>query len=85
MLDDVRYISCSRLDQGYWDTYNCKRSCIEEAVLTTLDDLALLTDTDEVGGFDETKRSSEWVHPERIWFNGVAVRDVTLRLVSFLN
>lgn len=72
---------------GYIDkksTYNCKCSGIEEAVLPTLNDLALLADTDEVGGFDETKSSAEWIHPECVGFNGVSVGYVALERVSLL-
>lgn len=64
---------------GEKNTYNCKRSGIEEAVLPTLDDLALLTNADEVGGFDETKSSAEWVHPERVGLDGVSVGYVALK------
>lgn len=65
------------------DTYNCKRSGIEQAILTTLDDLTLLTNADKVGGLDETKSSAEWIYPERIGFNRVAVGYVAFKLVSF--
>lgn len=66
------------------NTYNCKRSGIEEAVLPTLDDLALLADADEVGGFDEAKSSPERIHPECVGFNGVSVGYVALERVSLL-
>lgn len=71
-----RTASCIRfVDEK--DTYNCKRGGIEQAILTALDNLTLLTNADEVGGLDETKCSAEWIYPERIRFNGVAIRYVT--------
>lgn len=73
MTHIFRKASCIRfIDER--NTYNCKRSGIEQAILTTLDNLTLLTDADEVGGLDETKSRAEWIYPERIGFNRVAVR-----------
>ena len=47
---------------------------IEQADLTSVDDLAILIDADEVRRLDERERNPKRIDPERLWFYGVLFR-----------
>lgn len=56
---------------------NHERSGVQQPVLATFDHIAFLVHTNQIRGFDQTKRGAEWVHPERVWFHGIAVGNVS--------
>lgn len=50
--------------------------CVEQSAVPAVDYLAGMVDEDEVRLVDEGEGHAERVHPETVWVNGVAERDV---------